>query len=115
MPRIRFGRMQPAFSTCAVKTIPLLRTLIEKESELALKSVSSVPLGGISGRKLAHAPSSPPQAHAETQNCTRKKPSAGLGEIHQAVRLLPRRRSHRRQEPQSTDNGGNRGPAPCHP
>src|SRR5258707_711580 len=108
MPRIRFGRMQPAFSTCAVKTIPLLRTLIEKESELALKSVSSVPLGGISGRKLAHAPSSPNQAHAETQNCTREKQCADVGEIHQAIRLLRRRRSDRQKERERNENGGNR-------
>src|SRR5260370_33020188 len=99
MPRIRFGRMQPAFSTCAVKTIPLLRTLIEKESELALKSVSSVPLGGISGRKLAHAPSSPNQAHAETHNCTRNNQPADVGETHHATRLLRRRTSGLRKEP----------------
>src|SRR5260370_40263728 len=98
MPRIRFGRMQPAFSTCAVKTIPLLRTLIEKESELALKSGSSVPLGGISGRKLARLARGPQRALAETQDCAREDARAGVGVTHPDTLNLRRRGNDRQKE-----------------
>src|SRR5260370_22505024 len=107
MTRHRFGRMQDAFSTCTVKTIPLLRTLIEKESELALKSVSSVPLGGISGRKLARVSCSTTLAHAETQNCPRDTPFPGVGAIHHTFMPLRRSGSARHTDSQRVLRDGN--------